>query len=91
MDDEVETEEIVLLEEYGDCLLGCVYDEEGAPVPVYSSEGVVNKLMDGGMSEPEAVEYVNFETDGMRLMWVHPIELDVQFEPDPKPHLRLVH
>ena len=91
MDDEVETEEIVLLEEYGDCLLGCVYSDDGTPVPVYSSEGVINKLMDGGMSEPEAVEYVHFETDGMRLMWVHPIELDVQCDPDPKPHLRLVH
>ena len=91
MDDEVETEEIVLLEEYGDCLLGCVYSDDGTPVPVYSSEGVINKLMDGGMSEPEAVEYVNFETDGMRLMWVHPIELDVSFDPSPTPHLRLVH
>ena len=90
--DDTETEEIILLEEYGDCLLGCVYDEDGGPVPVYSSEGVISKLMGGGMSEPEAFEYINFETEGMRIMWVHPIELDVSFDPEPKKsHLRLVH
>ena len=88
MDD---VEEIELLTEYHDCLLGCVYDDEGTPVPVYSSEKVIEQLMSDGMTEAEAVDYVNFETDGMRLLWVHPIEFDISLDPDPKPHLRLVH
>lgn len=90
-EDDYGIEEIVLLSEFSDCLLGAVYDAEGAPVPAYSSEECIAKLMNQGMSEEQAVEWINFETEGMKLLWIHPLELDVELEPDPHPHLRLVH
>lgn len=83
--------EVELLEDYIDALLGAVYDDDGHPVPVYSSQMVLDKLIADGMSEDQAVEYIEFETEGMRLLWVHPLEIDPSFTPDRKPHLRLVH
>lgn len=84
-------EDIELLSEYNDCLLGAVFDDEGTPVPCYSSGLVMEKLMAEGMSEEDAVEYIEFETQGMRLLWIHPLEFEPEFSPDRKPHLRLVH
>ena len=83
--------EVELLEDYIDALLGAVYDDEGSPIPVYSSQMVMDKLMSEGMTEDTAIEYIEFETQGMRLLWVHPLEIDPTFTPDQKPHLRLVH
>ena len=84
-------EEIELLSEYHDCLLGAVYDDEGRPVPCYSSDMVMEKLIAEGMSEDQAIEYIEFETQGMKLLWIHPLEFYPGFTPDRKPHLRLVH
>lgn len=84
--------EVELLEDYIDALLGAVYDDDGNPVPVYSSQIVLDKLLADGLSEDQAVEYIEFETEGMRLLWVHPLEIDPTFTPERrKPNLRLVH
>ena len=89
MDDEYM--EVELLEDYIDALLGAVYDDDGNPVPVYSSQMVLDRLMADGLTEAQACEFIEFETDGMRLLWVHPLEIDPSFTPDRKPNLRLVH
>jgi hypothetical protein len=94
MDDENQesTELIELLgDEYNDALLGCVYDEEGTPVPCYSSAAVMQRLISEGYGEDEAMETVESATQGMRLLWIHELELEPEFTPDNKPHLRLVH
>ena len=94
MDDENQesTELIELLgDEYNDALLGCVYDEEGTPVPCYSSAAVMQRLISEGYGEDEAMETVEAATQGMRLLWIHELELEPEFTPDKKPHLRLVH
>ena len=39
----------------------------------------------------EALETVEAATQGMRLLWIHELELTPEFTPDNKPHLRLVH
>ena len=90
MDDEFE--EIELLgDEYHHALLGAVYEQDGTPVPCYSSGMIVDELMRQGMSEEQAVEWINVETEGAKILWVHPLEIQPEFTPDDRPHLRLVH
>ena len=90
--DEVEYEDIELLgDEFHHALVGAVYGEDGTPVPCYSSGMVVEQFMREGMSEEEAVDYCNEVTEGLRILWIHPLELAPTFEPDGRPHLRLVH
>jgi hypothetical protein len=93
MDDESEVTELIELlgDEYNEALLGCVYDEDGTPVPCYSSAAVMQRLVNEGYGEDEALEAVEVATDGMRLLWIHELELSPEFSPDNKPHLRLVH
>ena len=90
MDDEYE--EIELLgDEYHHALLGAVYEQDGTPVPCYSSGMIVDELMRQGLTEEQAVDYINMETEGAKILWIHPLELQPEFSPDNKPHLRLVH
>ena len=91
MDDD-ETEVIELLDDqFQDALLGAVYDDEGTPVPCYSSAMVMDKLLMDGHDEASALEAVEAATEGMKMLWIHPLELEPEFTPDTKPHLRLVH
>jgi hypothetical protein len=85
-------EEIELLgDEYHHALLGAVYEQDGTPVPCYSSGAIVDELMNQGMTEEQAVEWINVETDGAKILWIHPLEIQPDFTPDDRPHLRLVH
>ena len=87
-----EYEEIELLgDEFHHALLGAVFENDGTPVPCYSSAMIVDSLMNEGYSEEEAVDYINTVTDGAKILWIHPLELEPDFTPDKKPHLRLVH
>ena len=87
-----EYEEIVLLEEFNDALAGCVFDEDGTPIPCYKTESVWKILEREGYTEEEADNYIEQLTDGLRIIWIHPLELQPEFEPDNRrPHLRLVH
>ena len=91
MDDDFEEIEM-LGEEFHHALLGAVYEADGTPVPCYSSAAIVEQLMDGeGFTEEMAVDYINEVTEGAKILWVHPLELQPEFTPDNKPHLRLVH
>jgi hypothetical protein len=90
MDDDYE--EIELLgDEYHHALLGAVYEQDGTPVPCYSSGMIMDELMNQGMSEEQAVDWINVETEGAKILWVHPLEIQPDFTPDDRPHLRLVH
>ena len=92
MSDEEDTEVIELLDDqFTDALLGAVYDDEGTPVPCYSSAMVMDKLLLEGYDEESAMEAVEAATDGMKMLWIHPLELEPEFTPDNRPHLRLVH
>jgi hypothetical protein len=72
MDDYTEVE---LLEEFEDQLLGCVFDPEGNPIPCYDSAKVLDMLVDAGMSEDQAMDYVESATEHLRIVWVHPLEI----------------
>ena len=90
MDDEYEDIEL-LSDEFQYALLGAVFEQDGTPVPCYSSGMIVERLMTEGLTEEQAVDYINEVTDDVKLLWVHPLELEPEFTPDNKPHLRLVH
>ena len=90
MDEEYEEIEL-LSDEFHHALLGAVYEADGAPVPCYSSGMIVDQLMLEGYTEEQAVDYINEVTDGAKILWIHPLELQPEFSPDNKPHLRLVH
>ena len=70
--DEVEYEDIELLgDEFHHALLGAVFDEhDGTPVPCYSSGMVVEQFMSEGLTEDQAVEYVNEVTGGPKILWI---------------------
>jgi len=94
MSDEEDTEvEVIELldDQFTDALLGAVDDEEGTPVPCYSSAMVMDKLLMDGHDEASALEAVEAATEGMKMLWIHELELEPEFTPDDKPHLRLVH
>ena len=88
-----EFEEIELLgDEFHHALLGAVFEQDGTPVPCYSSAAIVEQLMDDeGYTEDMAVDYINEVTADAKVLWIHPLELEPEFTPSDKPHLRLVH
>ena len=90
MDEEYEEIEL-LSDDFHYALLGAVYENDGTPVPCYSSAMIVDSLMNEGYTEEEAVDYINDVTEGAKILWIHPLELEPEFTPDNKPHLRLVH
>ena len=90
MDEDTEVIEL-LDDQFTDALLGAVYDDEGTPVPCYSSAMVLDLMLEQGHDEASALEAVEAATEGMKMLWIHPLELEVEFTPDDKPHLRLVH
>ena len=67
--------EIQLIDGFEDCLLGSIYQEDGTPVPCYSSALVISKLKARGMSEDEAVSELNALTAGVTMLWIHPLEM----------------
>ena len=90
-DDDTEVEMIELLgDEYADALLGAVFEDDGTPVPCYSSAAVMDQLLLSGHDEDSALAAVEEATEGMKMLWIHPLELDISFEVDAKPHLTLV-
>ena len=88
-----EFEEIELLgDEFHHALLGAVFEQDGTPVPCYSSAAIVEQLMDDeGYTEDMAVDYINEVTADSKILWIHTLELEPEFTPDSRPHLRLVH
>jgi hypothetical protein len=85
-------EEIILLDEMNEALLGCTYGAEGNPIPCYSADIVWQKLEADGFTSDEAEDFIEQLTEGMPIVWIHPLELRPDFEGDDKhPYLRLVH
>ena len=90
MDEEYEEIEL-LSDDFHYALLGAVFENDGTPVPCYSSGAIVESLISEGYTEEQAVDYINEVTEGAKILWVHPLEIQPEFTPDGRPHLRLVH
>lgn len=67
--------EIPLINGFNEAILGCIYEEDGTPLPCYSSEIVMRALRDRGMTEDEAMSELLKMSEGVRLLWVHPLEI----------------
>lgn len=79
-----------LVEEFAFAAKKFIYTEAG-PVICYDCDAVVERLQDDGMTEDEALDYMDEAVAGSRFVWLHDVDFDVELAPDPKPHLRLVH
>ena len=90
MDDDYEEIEL-LSDEFHYALLGAVYEQDGTPVPCYSSGMIVDQLIQEGYTDDAALDYINEVTEGAKILWIHPLEIEPDFTPDKKPHLRIVH
>ena len=67
--------EIQLIAGFNDAILGCIYEDDGPPLPSYSSERVMSTLRHKGMTEDEAMSELLKLTEGVRLLWIHPLEI----------------
>jgi hypothetical protein len=43
-----------------------------------------------GYTEEQAVDYINEVTEGAKILWVHPLELEPEFTEDRRPLLTIV-
>ncbi len=66
---------IQLIDGFNEALLGCIYEDDGTPLPCYSSETVLSKLKGRGMTETEAISELPKISEGVRLLWIHPLNL----------------
>ena len=64
---------IQLIDGFNEALLGCIYEDDGTPLPCYSSEIVLSRLKGQGMTESEAISELPKISEGVRLLWIHPL------------------
>ena len=78
-----EYEEIELLgDEFHHALLGAVFEQDGTPVPCYSSAAIVEQLMDDeGYTEDMAVDYINEVTADSKILWLSLIHISEPTRP----------
>ena len=88
--DEKEVFEVDLVEEFAFAANKFIY-AEGGPVVCYDCDAVLAYLAEQGMDYDTAIDYMDDAMEGARFVWTHDIDFDVGFNPDDKPHLRLVH
>ncbi len=76
---------------FNNCIAGIV-ERFGQPdIVCYDKEKVIDQLQVDGMSYDDAIEHMDQSVAGSKFVWLHDIDFDVEFTPDNKPHLRLVH
>ena len=59
-------------------------------MPCYSSGAIVDQLLTEGYTEEQAVDYINEVTEGAKILWIHPLELEPEFTEDRRPLLTIV-
>ena len=88
--DDNELFEIDLVEEFAFAANKFIYTEKG-PVVCYDCDAVLSYLItQEGMTHDAAIDYMDETMDGVRFIWIHDIDLDVEMIPDDKPHLSIV-
>lgn len=88
MDEEIF--ELDLIEEFAFAATKFIY-ADGGPVVCYDCDAVIEYLAELGMDYDEAIDYMEQTVTGSRYVWLHDIDFEVEFEPNPGSHLRLVH
>ena len=87
---DMEVFELDLVEEFAFAAKKFIY-AEGGPVVCYDCDAVIAHLEEQGMGYDEAIDYMESAVEGSRFVWLHDVDFEVDYSPDPKPHLRLVH
>jgi hypothetical protein len=88
--DDNELFEIDLIPEFAFAATHFLYSE-GGQVVCYDCDAVLAYLIDEhGMAHDAAIDYMDETMEGVRFIWIHAIDLDVELIPDDKPHLSIV-
>ena len=61
-----------ILSSWESALIGVVFDENGDPIPCYSSARVVEQYLAEGFSKEEAASALFSASEGLKMMWIHP-------------------
>ena len=61
-----------ILSSWESALMGVVFDENGDPIPCYSSARVVEQYLAEGFSKEEAASALFSASEGLKMMWIHP-------------------
>jgi hypothetical protein len=61
-----------ILSTWESALMGVVFDENGDPIPCYSSARVVEQYLAEGFSKEEAASALFSASEGLKMMWIHP-------------------
>ena len=84
--DEVEYEDIELLAMVSPRPSWCGVRERRDAGPLLLQRDGRRAVNARGPDEDQAVEYVNEVTEGAKILWIHPLELQPEFSPDNRPH-----
>ena len=79
-----------ILSSWESALMGVVFDENGDPIPCYSSARVVEQYLAEGFSKEEAASALFSASEGLKMMWIHPATSAGTEPPQEGINLRLV-
>lgn len=79
-----------ILSTWESALMGVVFDENGDPIPCYSSARVVEQYLAEGFSKEEAASALFSASEGLKMMWIHPATSAGTEPPQEGINLRLV-
>lgn len=79
-----------ILNSWEPALMGVVYDENGDPMPCYSSAVVIEQYLAEGFSKEEAASALFSESEGIKMMWIHPTKSADTEPPEEGATLRLI-
>ena len=79
-----------ILSTWESALMGVVFDENGDPIPCYSSARVVGQYLAEGFSKEEAASALFSASEGLKMMWIHPATSAGTEPPQEGINLRLV-
>ena len=79
-----------ILSTWESALMGVVFDENGDPIPCYSSARVVEQYLAEGFSKEEAASALFSASEGLKMIWIHPATSAGTEPPQEGINLRLV-
>ena len=79
-----------ILSSWESALMGVVFDENGDPIPCYSSARVVEQYLAEGFSKEDAASALFSASEGIKMMWIHPAKSAGAEPPQADTSLRLV-
>ncbi|MEN9446496.1 MAG: phage vB BmeM-Goe8 [Bacteroidota bacterium] len=80
IEDYEESEGCIILTGYDDCIIGITEEFGGTRRLLYDKSKIIQKLMNDGMDDFEALEFFDYNILGLYAGEQNPIFLDIPFE-----------